>query len=93
MLAQDHSNPEDPVNFPKKKEIADFLARFFKDDPSKISLWWITPNLNFGGVTPAHLYAYRPDKVILFIQYAKEDLDAYEKSISQQNTTGNTPSS
>jgi hypothetical protein len=48
------------------------LAEFFKDDPAKITAWWLTPNPMFGLISPANLVAIgRGHKVIEFIEAAE----------------------
>lgn len=52
--------------------IASYLLEFFKDDPKKAIYWLLTPNPNFGGVSPAWLITMdRHAKVIKFIETAK----------------------
>jgi len=55
-----------------KEEIAKHLAEFFRDEPQKITIWWFTENLNFGGVTPAWLYLQRPKKFEKWLRHAKK---------------------
>ena len=51
---------------------ARILGEFFKNDPKKITYWWFTKNPMLGGVSPAHLYIHRPEKVALFIKNLAE---------------------
>ena len=44
------------------EQIAKHLAELFKDEPEKITVWWFTKNLNFGGMTPAWYYLVRHEK-------------------------------
>jgi len=56
--------------------IAHSLAKFFKDEPEKITLWLFAENLNFGGLSPAQLILIRDKdgekKVVDFILSAQE---------------------
>lgn len=45
-----------------REQIAKHLAELFKDKPEKITIWWLTENLNLGGTTPAWFYTMRPEK-------------------------------
>ena len=49
-------------------EFASFLATHFKEEPSKITLWWHTKNPIIGGVTPAELYILRPEKAMIVFE-------------------------
>jgi|CXWL01.1.fsa_nt_gi hypothetical protein len=52
--------------------IAKHLAEFFKDEPHKIVYWLLTPNPNFGNITPAWLIEHdRGHKVVQFIESSK----------------------
>jgi len=51
--------------------IANGLAGFFKDDPTLITHWLMTPNPNFGGIAPAYLMMIREnggEKVARFVE-------------------------
>lgn len=54
------------------KFISDGLADFFKKEPSKITLWLMTNNPNFGDIAPCTLIMIgRAHKVAEFIKAAK----------------------
>lgn len=58
-----HKNKPEDV-----KRIATYLGQQFVGDPSKITYWLMTENLNFGGCSPAHLIMVgKADKVREFI--------------------------
>lgn len=55
-----------------EKTIAEYLAKFFKEEPEKIALWLMTKNPMFGNVSPCELIALgRIKKVAEFVKYAK----------------------
>lgn len=49
------------------------IVEFFKGDEKKARRWWRTPNPLLGGVSPLSLAAIRPERVIRFIESARED--------------------
>jgi len=44
------------------EEIAKHLAEFFKDDPKKITMWWLTENPLLGNIEPCRFWCMRPNK-------------------------------
>lgn len=51
-----------------EKEIAKYLANFFKDEAEKITHWWFTENTLFGDLKPAEFYLVRPEKFKVLFQ-------------------------
>ena len=44
------------------QQIAKHFAEFFKDEPEKITMWWLTKNPLIGGIEPCRLWCIQPNK-------------------------------
>ena len=52
-----------PERIEELNEISEILSKYFKDDPKKITFWWLSKNPFFGNISPARLYIWSPERV------------------------------
>lgn len=48
------------------------LEEYFKDEPHKVQLWWVTNNPGFGGIRPCIAYGINPQKVRAWLKAQQE---------------------